>query len=78
LSCRENESLKPAKENLQDYSYPKATYRKIDHNLVVFSVMAHDGGLHLPAQVGEVHPLARQQAGQAVNTRESGADQVGF
>ena len=78
MSCRENESLKQGKENLQDYFYQRSTYRKIDHNLIILSVMAHDGGLHLPAQVSEVHPLARQQAGQAVNTRESGADQVGF
>ena len=54
------------------------TYRDVDYELVTDGVVAHDGGLHLPAHVGEVHPLARHQLRAPRHAREAGPYQLGL
>ena len=52
------------------------THRDVDDELVRGGVVAHDGALHLAAEVGEVHSLASHQLLQPAHAPEAGADQV--
>ena len=58
--------------------YEDTTYRDVDHELVADGVVAHDGGLHLPAHVGEVHPLAGHELGAPRHARETRPYQLGL
>ena len=54
------------------------THRDVDDQLVVSLVVAHDGPLHLPAHVGEVHPLAGHQLLAPRHAREARPYQLGL
>ena len=52
--------------------YADDTYRAdVDDGLVSDVVVAEDGGLHLPASVGQVDPLPRHQLGAGVDVGEA-------